>query len=368
MSHSSQRPRSAAVSRLVNLWAARYRPDFSLLAASASSILLGEIEQSLLVSGRQELSAKLNPRVVIQACKQAAIRTQDLYAHFEELDLKEITNLAQLTSRVYLQLIELYQTYPLTLVAKPEELEHMSPDQLGRVFYIKNLRALAEHLEPFLTEFRLQGIISDSWKTLGFITTQVNLTNALLLEPLNAVEKALMSPYFNFLEEQIAMPWQRLCAAAEGAAAPVVTLVERMMPQVSAISMAAHTHWHQCFPYYYARRGGLEHPDVKHSSLRDFSMFQVYLWLSVLQGSSRIVETELVVLCRIVYGEIGIPWDMTVKGTKLLMEKVLDRVERDQLMLVSPYTSGMVRAFIKRDNSLLGLAAPQDLSKLVQMG
>ena len=97
-------------------------------------------------------------------------------------------------------------------------------------------------------------------------------------------------------------------------------------------------------------------------------MFQVYLWLSVLQGSSRIVETELVVLCRIVYGEIGIPWDMTVKGTKLLMEKVLDRVERDQLMLVSPYTSGMVRAFIKRDNSLLGLAAPQDLSKLVQMG
>lgn len=368
MSHSSQRSQSDAVSRLVNLWTARYRPDFSLLAASASSIILAEIEQSLLVPGRKELSAKLAPRVVLQACKQAAIRTQDLYAHFEELDLKEITNLAQLTSRVYLQLIELYQTYPPTLAATPEELAHMSPAQLGRAFYIDNLGELAEHLEPFLTEFRLQGIISDSWKTLGFITTQVNLTNALLLQPLDAVEKALISPYFNFLEEQIVMPWQRLCAAAAGAAAPVVTLVEQMIPQVSAISIAAHTHWYQCFPYYYARRGGLEHPDVKHSSLRDFSMFQVYLWLSFLEGSSRVVETELVILCRIVYGEIGIPWDMTVKGTKLLIEKVLDRVNCDQLMLVSPYTSGMVQAFIKRDNSLLGLATPQDLNKLVQTG
>ncbi|MBT9315603.1 globin family protein [Leptothoe spongobia] len=368
MPNSFQRMKLGPARRLVAIWTARYCPDFSSMEATARSITVGEIYESLLVSGRKETATKLNRQFVMQACKLAAIRTKDLYVHFEDLNLKEITNLAQLTSRVYLQLIQLYQLYPpISLVPEWQELD-LLPKNLGQVFRVKNLLEVADVMEPFVAEFRLQHIISDNWKTLGFMTTQVNLTNMLLLQSLNPVEKALISPYFKFLEEQIVMPWQRMFAASAAAPVPAVRVVERMLPIIPELSIVTYTHWQQTFPYYYARRGSLEHPEVKHSSLRDFSMFQVYLWLSFLQGNLRVVEAELAVFCRIVYGEIGIPWGMTIKGTKLLMEKVLDYLEPHELKFIAPYTSGMVQAFMNSDETLLSLASTNDLSKLLEMG
>ncbi len=367
MPKSSRRPQVETVSRLLNIWTQRYRPDFSDLGGSALSITVGEIDQSLSGSGRQTISAKLNHQAVMDACKLAAIRTKDLYAHSEEWDPKEVINLANLTSPVYLRLIDLYQTHPPRLAVSPKQLESLSPENLGIAFQV-NLMAWVDTLEPFLSEFRLRGMITDKWKTLGFMTTQVNFTNALLLQQLDPVEQTLIHPYFKFLEEQIVMPWQRLCAIAAryDLAAPEFGVVERMLPLATEISRVTHTHWVQAFPYYYGRRGRLEEPHVRHSSLRDFTMFQVYLWLSLLKGRAKVVETELVVLCRHVYGETGIPWEMTLKGTKLLVEKVLDCLVPHELQLVSPYTSAMVKAFTGSDNALLD--TPQALETLVKPG
>lgn len=59
-----------------------------------------------------------------------------------------------------------------------------------------------------------QYLISKDWRSLGFITTQINFSNALLLEQLTPIEQILISPYLTFIEEQVALPWQRICAAA----------------------------------------------------------------------------------------------------------------------------------------------------------
>lgn len=118
-----------------------------------------------------------------------------------------------------------------------------------------------------------------------------------------------------------------------------------MLPQVAAISMKVYTRWSQLFGNYYNRRGQLDNSGVRHSSLRDFSMFQVYLWLCVLQGNLNIVEQELVVLCARVYQGIGIPWEMTIKGTSFLMDEILSHLNPQEKVLIRPYTEGMLKAF-----------------------
>ncbi len=353
MLSSSHRPQTATVSRLVDVWAARYRPDFSKLTASARSLIVGEIYQLLLQS--QSVGAisplKLNAQEIVEACKLAAVRSQDFYVHFDDLDLRAITTLAQLTSDIYRQLLAYYQTHSTVLAASEWELEHFPLDRLGQLFNVPNISELANILEPTLNELRTRSSHSNDGKPLGFMTTQINLTNALLIKELDPIEQALVGAYFRFLEDHLAMPWQRMCAAAlhhKGGSA-IFSIVERMLPMMSEISMAAYSQWSHDFPYFHTRRGRLDHPEVKHSSLRDFDMFQVYLWLSFLQGHIRVIKEELVVLCRVVYGQIGIPWEMTLRGTHLITDKVLSCLEPHELSLVEPCVTNMMLAFTHSD-------------------
>lgn len=349
MLSSSHRPQTATVSRLVDVWAARYRPDFSILTSSARSLIVGELYQLLLQT--QSLgaisSSTLNNQMIVESCKLAAVRSKDFYVHFDDLDIREITALAQLTSNIYLKLLDYYQTHSTVLAVSEWELEHLPLDRLGQLFKVPKISELANILEPSLSELRLRSSSSPDGKPLGFMTTQINLTNALLLQGLDPIERALAGAYLKFLEDHLAMPWQRMCAAAlhhKGGSA-IFSVVERMLPMMSEISMATYSQWSHDFPYYHTRRGRLDCPEVKHSSLRDFDMFQVYLWLSFLQGHTRVIKEELVVLCRVVYGQIGIPWEMTLRGTKLLADKLLSCLEPHELSLVEPCVANMMLAF-----------------------
>ena len=190
-------------------------------------------------------------------------------------------------------------------------------------------------------------MIAKSWNSLGFTTTQVHLCNLLLLEQLTPVEQVLINPYFKFFEEQVALPWQRICAAASKHSlnSPVLTTVEQMLPMTTEISIAVYDRWSSLFSDYRGRRGGFDHPGVKHSSLRDFDMFQAYLWLCILEGNLKFVEQELVAICVVVFGSLQFPWMMTVKGNELLMDEIFSRLQPYQKELVEPYAMGMLKAF-----------------------
>ncbi len=60
----------------------------------------------------------------------------------------------------------------------------------------------------------------------------------------------LLCPYFKFVEEQVAIPWQRVCAAAakheQGSEA--LTLVAQMLPMASEISSTVYCQLLQLFP------------------------------------------------------------------------------------------------------------------------
>lgn len=104
----------------------------------------------------------------------------------------------------------------------------------------------------------------------------------------------------------------------------------------------------RAYPNQYSRRGKLEAAAVRHSCLRDITMFQVYLWLSVLEGNANVIEQELIALCIMVMERVDVPWQLTIKGTELLIDAILQRLDPFQKTMVQPYAEAMLTAFRQR--------------------
>ncbi|MEA5465369.1 hypothetical protein [Leptothoe sp. PORK10 BA2] len=336
---------------LVNVWTARYLSNSVIYShnsspgntANPSSYALEDFASA---QGRRQTCGSFSGYVTQQSCKRAALRTKELYTNHADLDLTNVADLAKFSIEVYPVLLSFYQAHT-PIVVTTQVSQPTLRNQQTKVFAIPEITKLAQTLDPFLSAFKTQHAIDTDWQTRSFLSTQLNLGNGLLLETLSIAEKILLAPYFYFLEEYAAIPWSQFFAtvANHEPASPTLRVVERLLPKVTEISHAVYDQWSRLFKLYYSRRGSLDNPAVKHSSVRDFSMFQVYLWLCVLQGNLGAMERELLVLSRLMYGGIGIPWEMTVKGTKLLAKEIIDALEPHEQALVSPYTDGMVQLF-----------------------
>lgn len=336
------------VNRLVKLWSDRYLPDLSSLTIDGDSLITTELREATSLSGRIRTATKLRDQTIDRNCKLAALRTKDLYTRLPEtLYLEEARQLAQSCACIYFKLFDVYQEFHPVSTSSTEQLRAAFGDSSLSAWGIPKIDKLASMLEPLLLDFQEKHIISKDWRTLGFITTQINFSNALLLKDVTPVEQVLISPYLNFVEEQVALPWQRICAAASryDLHSPAFVLVEKMLPIASDISASVYDRLLKFFPDHYSRRGKLSSPEVRHSCLRDLDMFQAYLWLCVLKESMTVVEQELVALCIMVMESVGVKWEMTAHWNAFLMEEVLNRVEIRHKQLVEPYAKGMVEAF-----------------------
>jgi hypothetical protein len=191
-------------------------PDVMMLSIGSNPEIRQELRTVSSAQGRARTAAKLHKRLIEQNCKLAAVRTKDLYAHLSEgLDFAEAHRLAHFTSLIYDKLLEVYQTAPSVVHAAEEDSWATVAASSLAAWGIPKIDRLADMPEPLLLQFQEQHMISKYWRTLEFITTQINFSNALLLEQsLTPVEQMLLSPYFKFVKEQVALPWQRVYAAA----------------------------------------------------------------------------------------------------------------------------------------------------------
>lgn len=347
---SSELSQVPSVECLVEIWTARYLPELATLPVGSDPMVRSSLREASSEEGRARTTSKLHTQLVERQCQLAAVRARNLYDPQENSSLTEAVRLSKLTSQIYFQLLEVYQGIsPIVLSSKGNVWETFGDTSLA-AWGIPKINKLAETLEPLLLKLQEHHMIAKSWNSLGFTTTQIHLSNLLLLEQLTPVEQVLISPYFKFLEEQVALPWQRICAAAakHSLTSPVFNTVEQMLPMATEISRSVHDRWYRSFPEYHSRRGDLNHPGVKHSSLRDFDMFQAYLWLCFLEGSLKFIEQELVAICIVVFESLNIPWMMTVKGNKFLIQEILSRLQPHQKKLIEPYAIGMLKAFTNR--------------------
>jgi hypothetical protein len=346
-----------SVERLVKIWANRYVPDLSpLYSVSDRTSAYTALALAASPTGRALTAERISGFFVNIRCKMAAIKSYGLYtSNSGKLDLNEAYQLSNHALLVYAKLLEIYQQ-PSFCAASLEGMPLAAAAVINSLhgplgsWGMPPIEDLAKTLEPVLLDFQQQHITAKNWRTLGFITTLLNFSNELIPKKITLPEQVLIKPYFQFVEEQVALPWERVCSAAanHSLGSPALTLVEQMLPQSREIAQAVYQRLLELLPDHRSRRGKLTDPGITHSCLRDLEMFQAYLWLCLLEGSLAPIKDELVDLCVMVMTGVKVKWEMTELWNKVLAEEILARVTPDQALIVLPYTEGLQKAFLEQ--------------------
>jgi len=344
MLKSSEIVKTSSTERLLNIWARRYTPGISSLLVHNSSC--DELLKAATPEGRALTANKLREKMLDVNCQMAWIQTKNLYSYIPNvLDLSEARRITQFAFRVYKKLMEIYQQQSPKI-----EIENNTLSQ----WVIPAVEELAYALEPILIVFQEQHVVSKDWRSLGFMTSQLNFTNQLILKKLTPAEQALLTPYLKFVEEQVAMPWQRVCFNAVNYEldSPQLKLVEQMMPAAPEIAQSVYRQLTELLPNSRSRRGKLTDRGITHSCSRDLNMFQAYILLCFLEQSLTPIEQELIPLCAMVVEGVEIKWELTEKWCEVLASEIESRLDSQQKELIKPYTQGMKQVFFKERRSL----------------
>ncbi|BAY82897.1 hypothetical protein NIES267_23820 [Calothrix parasitica NIES-267] len=344
MLKASEIAKTRSAEHLLNLWARRYTPEISSLVANSSSC--DELLKASTPEGRALTARKLKDKMLDINCQMGWIQTKNLYSYIPNvLDLNEARRITKFAFRVYKKLLDIYQHQSPKI-----EIENNSLSQ----WVIPAVEELAYALEPILIIFQEQHVASKDWRSLGFMTSQLNFTNKLMLKKLTISEQALLSPYLKFVEEQVAMPWARVCAKAASYQLNSVELklVEQMMPIAPEIAKSVYRKLIELLPNNRSRRGKIADKGISHSCHRDLNMFQAYILLCFLEKSLEPIEQELVPLCAMVVKGVEIKWELTQKWCEVLASEMESRLDSQQKSLLQPYTQGMKQAFFKERISL----------------
>lgn len=353
-----------SVERLVQLWAERYVPDLSTFSSSTGYLAFSELVEAASPQGRAQTVAKLQRMVEIN-CKCAGIQTNVIFSYIPNVvSLTESQGIAKATSQVYQKILENYQqkSTPLALLSaipKGETLD-LSADvfksEVMPRLSLLEVKHLATAIEPILLRLQSQHLSSTDRRIIGFMSTQFHLSAKLVLNRLTMAEQLLLSPYFKFVEEQVCIPWQRVCAAAakHELNSPMLALVQKLLPASQEIAKRVYNQAAQLYPNHRSRRGGLNDAGVRTSSIRDIEMFQGYLWLCALEGNMRAVEEELLPLCMMVFPSIDVTWELVEQLLPLLVTEIQKLLLPAQMRLLLPYTQAMQQIFSNLETKAAG--------------
>ena len=357
---------NTSVNRLTKLWAERYIPDLSTISSSTNCVDSSELIEAATPEGRATTVANLQ-RILEINCKCAGIQTNVIFSYIPNVvSLTESQGIARAAAQVYEKVLEIYQqqlTPPTWLVEMPEKtIIHISTDAFKSSVMPKlslsEVKHLAAAIEPVLLQIQAQHLSSSDRRTIGFMSTQFHLIAKLVLNRLTTPEQLLLSPYFKFIEEQVCIPWQRVCAAAANHElnSPILALIEQLLPASQEIAQRVYSRALELYPNHRSRRGKLSDAGVKASSIRDIEMFQGYLWLCALEGNMLAVEDELLPLCMMVFPSIDVTWKLVEQLLPLLVAEIQTNVSADQMRLLQPYTQAMQQLFSNLEKKAAGKA------------
>ncbi|NJN60116.1 MAG: hypothetical protein HC879_22865 [Leptolyngbyaceae cyanobacterium SL_5_9] len=318
---------------LTKLWASRYTTDLSAFPADVAQNAIMQIVDASSSIGRRETVERLRRSLQV-SCERAGIQTNTLFSYVPNVvNLSDAQRIAISATQLYKQTMEFYEQHSLPL----------SSFVLMPSIGLQAIEKLSVNLEPALHDLRVQHLTAKDPRTIGFLSTQFHFSTQFLLGQLTPVEQILLSPYFKFLEEQVCIPWKRICDAAteHSLESPCLELVRQMLPQSKDIAKAVFRGMVQLSPDHQSRRGGLNEPGVTASTIRDIQMFQGYLLLCILEGSVASIEEELVPLCVMVFPAIDVTWELVNQGTQLLIEELTARMQPEQIQILHPYARSM---------------------------
>ncbi|NEO97463.1 MAG: hypothetical protein F6K58_01870 [Symploca sp. SIO2E9] len=355
-----------AANHLVHAWEARYVPDFSKLTFRETHLNIYNLLELASPKGRKN-TAKEVKKLLSLKCDVAGIHSNLLFSYIPNIvNLTNSQQLSQYVQLVYEKVLEIYQQQqPLSLPASFSETErgYLEALEVSDDFFrqwveyavrLTKVEQLSQELQPSIQKLREQYLLMDESRAIGFISTQFHFSTTNILHQLQLAEQLLLSPYFKFVEEQVCIPWQRVCAAAaqHPPGSQGLILVQQLLPASGEIAINVHHRASQMYPNHHSRRGKLSHPGVQASSIRDIEMFQAYLWLCVLERSMAAVENELLPLCALVFPSIDVKWELVGGIIPLLVDEFQARVDPSQMHLLRTYTEQMQQMFAHYEPTL----------------
>jgi len=339
----------APVKLLWELWTRRYSIKLQGLNLDKAATYEALLEASS-IKGRINLRNKFPETIVKFKSELGGLKTRVLYQYApQDVDLEEARTFAESTYRVYWKFLEIY--------AKPREqkkftlsdFQYQSTIPLSTLG-LPELETMTRELEPIFLECQAQFIYSRDWRTLGFWTTQLNLTNNLLLDDphLSVMEKRFLMPYFTLIEEQVSLPWQRVCQAAAKYELhdPIFKVVKKLFPLADNIAQQVNTRLVRNLANMTTRRGKLNLTPVSHSCCRDLCMFQAYLLLCILEQSITPIAKELLTLCIMVLPSLKVKWAMIEESINLLSEEILTHLDSEEIKIVHTYLIQLKDIFV----------------------
>ena len=229
--------------------------------------------------------------------------------------------------------------------------EHIDPWAIARdVFRIfdqafksyaqsKTPERFAVNISPQLGEIRKTYTAHDP-RVIGFVSMQFHYTGRLLLQCVDPQFHAAIQPYFKAIDDHLYMPLHRAYDAAGSypKGSMELAIVQRLLPRSSTIAKRVVAGALKSFPGHKCYTGALHAPLVQESSLRDTEMFQIYIWVCLLEQNISIIQQELFPLCVMLYLVFNVKWDM--------VRYLLTGLEHEFMMLLSPEEFKVCAAYL----------------------
>ena len=206
--------------------------------------------------------------------------------------------------------------------------------------------SLVNQVSPILGETRKQVTAIDP-RAIGFVAMQYHYTGTQLMDLLPVTERAAFGSYVKILDDHLYMPLQRAYRAAAYHPENSLALqaVQKLMPAVDEIATRIVDRVIQIYPRYVCHSGLLSDPNIRTSSIRDVEMFQVYMWVCLLEKNLEALQNELFPLCVMIYPRLNVSWELVRQMVGLLRQEVRRCLPLEQANYCEPYYDILTRMF-----------------------
>ncbi|NJL65154.1 MAG: hypothetical protein HC903_29420 [Methylacidiphilales bacterium] len=266
--------------------------------------------------------ALLNPWEITAESFSIYEKTLDVYTQQAPLQqLSTVMRLARQGEPLYQKALEVYT-------------EQVAPSQLATVigWQVGALRRKYTQQDP---------------RIIGFVSMQFHYTSQMLLQSLSDLERSVLGAYFKVIDDHLYMPLQRAyeAAAKHDFDSTALLAVQNLLPVSTEIAKKISEKIIDYYPNYRCSSGILSNPLIKLSSIRDVEMFQVYLWLSTLEGNVSAIQQELFPLCVMLYPTFNIHWELIRQMLYFLGQEIKERLTSKQADMLMPYYQSLWQMF-----------------------
>lgn len=195
---------------------------------------------------------------------------------------------------------------------------------------------------PDIAKIRKKYTQSDP-RVIGFVSMQFHYTSAILKSQLSPIEKTLLTNCFQVIDDHLYMPLHRAydAAAKRPEDDPSLTVVRRLIDCSGEISDRIVERVVQMYPGYKTYSGVLSDSVVRISSRRDTEMFQIYLFVCLLEGSFSIVEDELFPLCIMLYPKLKVHWELIRQMLQIFGQEANAQLGDQLFAVMTPYLQSL---------------------------